>query len=359
MGYDRSITVGSLAPLGYGRCGSIRGRKEVTTVHRGSATLLALLASGVALWWLLSEPVLVAFAEAMHGARFWQLAMACAMVPVIQGVRASRFSLLATGRLAAPSWPMYVIASRLLLFNYLLPFKLGEVSFPLMMSQAFGTDHLRSIAVLIVARLADLCVVSAMLVFSAALVIDPARYHWNLEVLLAVGTGALALPLVGFEMLAVLWGLSGRLPRLAPWVDRLVRGAAPYRPLPQRAIALGLTVAIWMMQATLAYLAATAVVENPGFFEIMLANAAANLAFALPVSGLAGLGAPQAAWATTLHLTGLAWPPAIIAALICHGVLLIGALGLGVATFLGGSQKAQLPRQARRGAVWAGRSDPA
>ncbi len=41
------------------------------------------------------------------------------------------------------------------------------------------------------------------------------------------------------------------------------------------------------------------------FFEVVLASAAANLAFALPVSGLAGRGPPQAAWAGALHLTGM------------------------------------------------------
>ena len=74
--------------------------------------------------------------------------------------------------------------------------------------------------------------------------------------------------------------------------------------------------------------------EGLDFLEVMLASAAANLAFAMPVSGLAGLGPPQAAWAATLHLTGVAWSPAIVTALICHGVLLTGAIGLGVATVL-------------------------
>ena len=66
----------------------------------------------------------------------------------------------------------------------------------------------------------------------------------------------------------------------------------------------------------------------------MLANAAASLAFAIPVNGLAGLGPPQAAWATVLHLTGVAWEPAIVTALICHGVLLSGALIVAATTFV-------------------------
>jgi glycosyltransferase 2 family protein len=310
-----------------------RGR-GLTTRYRVSTSVFALIVSGVALWWLLSGSVQAAFAQAMHRAQLWPLAAAWAVVPVIQGLRAWRFSLLATGRPAAPSWPMYVIASRLLLFNYLLPFKLGEVSFPLSMRRAFGTDYVRSIGVLIVARLMDLCVVSAMVVFGVVLVIDPVNRDWHLPALVGAGVAVLALPLLGIELLDPVWRVSGWLPRRAPSPQLWLWRAGLCHPLPQRALALALTLSIWIMQATLACLAASTVADGLGFVEVMLANAAANLAFAMPVSGLAGLGPPQAAWATTLHLTGVAWPLAIVTALICHGVQLTGALGLGVATFL-------------------------
>jgi glycosyltransferase 2 family protein len=306
----------------------------VTTRQRLGATLLALIASGVALWWLLSEAGLAALVEALHRAPLWQLAAAWALVPVVQGLRAWRFSLLASGRLAALSWPMYVIAARLLLFNYLLPFKLGEVSFPFMMRQSFGTEYLRSTGILIVARLMDLCVVSAILAFGVVLVIDPALHDWDQRVLVAAGVGAMALPLLGLELLAPLWRVSGWLRRAAPSLDHWLWQAGLHHPLPQRALAVALTLAIWTTQALLAYLAASAVADRLDFFEVMLASAAANLAFALPFSGIAGLGPPQAAWATTLHLAGVAWSPAIVSALICHGVLLTGALGLGALTVL-------------------------
>jgi hypothetical protein len=203
---EMPMAIGSLARArGIVAAARSGGGWERTMRYRVSTSLFALIVTGVALWWLLSGPLQAAFADAIHRARLWPLAAAWAMVPVIQGLRAWRFSLLATGRPATPSWPMYVIASRLLLFNFLLPFKLGEVSFPLLMRRAFGTSYVRSTGVLIVARLMDLCVVSAMLVFGAVLVIDPMSRGWHLPVLVGAGVAGLALPLLGIEPLDPVW----------------------------------------------------------------------------------------------------------------------------------------------------------
>jgi len=296
--------------------------------------LLALAVSATVLWWLLSDAVIDAFAEALRGAHLGRLLAAWALVPVVQGLRAGRFALLATGRPDTAFWTMYAITARLLMFNYLLPFKLGELGFPLMMKRAFGTDYLRSAAVLILARLMDLCVVAAVFALGAALLIDPQGRPWSLPVLLLALGAALAAPVVGVELLAPLARLSARLLRLTPWFDRLLWHEVLVHPRARRAQALALTLAIWLVHGTLAYIAASAVADGLGFFDVMLANAAASLAFAIPINGLAGLGPPQAAWATLLHLTGVGWEPAIVTALICHGVLLSGALIVTAATFV-------------------------
>jgi uncharacterized membrane protein YbhN (UPF0104 family) len=297
-------------------------------------TLLALVVSAAALWWLLSDALIAAFAEALRRAHLWRLVAAGALVPVIQGLRAARFSLLATGRSDPAFWTMYAITARLLLFNYLLPFKLGEVSFPVMMKRAFGTSYVSSVGVLFLARLMDLCVVCALFALGAALLLEPTVWPWNPWLLLVAATAALAVPVAGIELLGPLWRLAARLLRLAPRFDRLLPGELLGHPRSQRAQALALTLASWITHVALAYVAATAVADGFGFFHVVLAGLAANLAFAIPVSGVAGLGPPQAAWATVLHLTGVAWEPAIVTALVCHGVLLSGALLVGMTSFV-------------------------
>jgi uncharacterized membrane protein YbhN (UPF0104 family) len=312
-------------------------------------TLLALLVSAVALWWLLSGAVIAAFGEALRQAHLGRLLAAAALVPVIQALRAARFALLATGRSDRAFLTMFAITARLLMFNYVLPFKLGELSFPVMMKRAFGTPYLGSAGVLVLARLMDLCVVCALFALGAAVLIDPSVRPWNSWLLLVAGAIALSLPLAGVELLGPLWRASARLLRIAPRLDRVLRSELLAHPISQRARALAFTLAIWMTHVSLAYTAATAVADGFGFFQVALAGLAANLAFALPVNGLAGLGPPQAAWATVLHLTGLAWEPAIVTALVCHGILVTGALLVGTTTFLLPEAHRPLPSWKRSG----------
>ena len=69
----------------------------------------ALLISATVLWWLLSDEVIAALARSLPGAPLWQLVLAASLVPVIQAIRAWRFTLLAAG----PFWTMYGVAAKL------------------------------------------------------------------------------------------------------------------------------------------------------------------------------------------------------------------------------------------------------
>lgn len=298
-------------------------------------TLLAATVTAGVLWWLLSEAVIKALVSALEQAGIGRLAFALLLVPLIQALRAWRFSLLLTGRAEPPSGAMFAIAARLILFNFLLPFKLGELSFPVMMKRAFGTGYLRAAGILVLARAMDLCAVAAILMLGAGLLTDRTAFGWSRPVLLAGGLIALVLPLIVVRLPALVAVPARRLPRLSALMDRLASGMAMVRPLPKSLIALVLTALTWLTHSAVAYLAASAVAPGLPLLPVVLAGAASNLAFALPVSGIAGLGPPQAAWATVLNWTGAGWEVAIVSALVCHGVLLIGVVLTGVATMLG------------------------
>ena len=97
-----------------------------------------------------------------------------------------------SGTLALPDWPLVRIAFQLNFLNFTLPFRLGELGYPMMMRRAYGHPIVGSIAVLLLARIFDLFSVGA--IFLA----------------LASGLGFFA-PAVGAAPLAVLRS-SRRLP---------------------------------------------------------------------------------------------------------------------------------------------------
>jgi hypothetical protein len=304
-------------------------------VRRLASTALAIIISSVALWWLLAGGETTALWKAIQQAEIWPLAIGAVIAILIQMIRAWRFTILATGSLALPSWGMISISSQLVLMNFLLPFKLGELSFPLMMKRSYGTPFGEGAGILILCRLLDFGTVAGIILLGAALLLDPAAHGLNPGLIGAVALLAALSPLFLVEVLTLMKRLFAGRPRVRDLIEQISLGAQRMHPPEQRLLAAVLTVSIWLAHASIAYLTAIAVSAGLGFPPMAMASAASNLAFALPISGVAGLGPPQAAWATVLHLQGVDWTPAITTALICHGVLLTTLSAWGVAMWIG------------------------
>ena len=92
---------------------------------------------------------------------------------------------------------------------------------------------------------------------------------------------------------------------------------------------MGLSLAIWLVLGLAAILVAGAVVATVSPAAAMLGAAAGNVAFALPINGIAGIGPPQAAWVAATTWAGVPWDDAVVSALALHAVVLTNALVLG------------------------------
>ena len=311
---------------------------------------LAAAVSGAVLWWLLAGIDRAALVAALGAASPWRLGVALLLVPLIQWLRAWRFELVLTGRPGLPSMVMVRVAVRLVLYNFLLPFKLGELSFPLMMKRAFGTEYTRSAGILVVARGFDAGIAAALLCLAGGGLLPEGVQGWSDPALIAAGAVLLVAPLALISALAPHRRAAARAPRLEPIVRRVLWGATMLHAPAPRALAFVLTLAIWLAHATLGWLAASAVVASISPLATTLAAAASNLAFALPVPAIAGLGPPQAAWAAGLGLAGLPWQVTVVTALVNHAVILCGVLSLGFASLPVGVRRpaARFGTRARR-----------
>lgn len=310
------------------------------------STALALVVSAAALWWLLSHSDLAALLVLARDAQVWQLGLAVLLLPVVQALRAWRFSLMLSGRTGPPSWTLFDVTVRLLVFNFLLPFKLGELSFPLMMRRTFATEYSRSAGVLLLARLMDFGVVAGFLFLAAALVLPTGAAPGSAPMLLLAGVLSFAAPVLAITAAVPIRRAGAGWPRARPIIERLLWGAAMVRGGSRRALAMALTALLWALHILTGWLAASAVTADVPFLAIAMASAASHLAFALPVPAIVGLGPAQAAWSMALHLVGIGWEVAVLTALLAHAVLLCGALGLGLVVLVARIWRPVLSRSA-------------
>ena len=303
-------------------------RRQIVT------TLVSLAITGGVLYLLLTDQVMADLRALLPRVDLRYVAAALCVGPVIQYLRAWRFTRLLWPKDAAgrPSLAMYRVSTFLLLFNYLLPFRAGELSFPLMVKQRFGVDLTSSVGVLVVSRVLDLLVIVATCAIAAVMVIAdrPGLVRLALAVALATVFALAVTPWIAGASRRVLLPLVGRWPKPAELLARLLRGlhriarARDYLPV------LALSVAIWLLQFVFCLFCLRAVVDDAGYWQGMFAGATALLAWSLPINGVAGVGPVQAAWAFAAQLAGIDWSAGIASALLFTGVGLISIILLSL-----------------------------
>lgn len=300
---------------------------------------LAAAITGLCFWLFLTPAVIEALAQLASQAKLAPLLVAFALTGVVQWLRAWRFAVLSSGRLTLPDLPMLAITLKLSFLNFVLPFRLGELGYPALMRQQYGHGLLRSAGVLVLARLFDLATVLAILCGAAAIFYATPIGRLGLVLgALACAAAPLALAPLAQALAPLLLRRTrrardeaDRTPGAAIWPA--MRGASGHAAT---VVAVLLGFALWLLFGLAAVLVAQAVVDSVGPAAAMLGAAAGNLAFALPVNGIAGLGPAQAAWVLATTWTGVPRQDAVVSALALHAVVLSNALLLGGLAFAGG-----------------------
>jgi len=286
------------------------------------ASLLIGIAITAAVLWLLITPEVIRDTRMVAAtANWWMLALAVLINPAIQWLRAWRFEMMTHGSLAWPDARLVRIAFQLNFLNFALPFRLGEFGYPVLMQRAYGEPMIRSAGILLLARLFDLCTVAAILLGTASLV----GLGATPEVTFVLWLFAVAFALAPFGLI-----FGGRV--AAPLLTRLrlLRdGGLPGATRKAQFAAVGVSFAIWFVFGGMATLTARAVGDAISPAVALLGTSAGNLAFALPINGIGGLGPAQAAFVAAVTRAGVSWNEAVVAALALYLVTLAGAVLFG------------------------------
>ena len=176
-------------------------RRNITAILYSTA--ISLVVSGALLFFVFAhKDSLGETLRLLSRARLDLVVYAVLVGPVVQFLRAWRFQRFLFARMTVPDFAMIRIATNLNFFNYLLPFRIGEASFPLMLKRQYGTELKVSAAALVFVRLADLAVVVGLAGIALA--------SFDALNLMLTGAGCLALAVFVLCLLLVIPPGSGR-----------------------------------------------------------------------------------------------------------------------------------------------------
>jgi uncharacterized membrane protein YbhN (UPF0104 family) len=289
--------------------------------RRTLGTLVAVLLTALGLWWLVERGELAPVLAGLAAADLRILALVPPLVVALQFARAGRFVLLLERMRAGGLLASFRISCVHIALNFLLPFKLGEAAFPLLARRLMGVDLAAGTSILLTVRVLDLGTLFALLALSATYAV-PTLTPWRWLVL-PTALLALAAPLA---LLIAARSIQRFLPKFASIGEVLARAQA--RHVFGQVTALSLVV--WACHAGVAWLAFAALGQPVDLATAVFAGACANLAFALPFQGIAGLGPVQAAFAWAASSSGVPLQQAIVVALACHAALLVSGCVLGL-----------------------------
>jgi uncharacterized membrane protein YbhN (UPF0104 family) len=195
----------------------------------------------------------------------------------------------------------------------ILPFRAGELAFPLLMRSRFGVAVERSAASLLWLRVQDACV----LALAAALALPRVPLATRLGIAAVVLAGTIAL-----------WVLARtRRPLGRPVLEKLRAGLAAATGSPWQTWLW--TVLNWAIKLAALALLLAALLPAPAMIAFSGALGA-EAAAVLPVQGVAGFGTYEAGAAAMLVPAGVALRDALPAALVMHLVVIASALLAGL-----------------------------
>jgi uncharacterized membrane protein YbhN (UPF0104 family) len=215
-------------------------------------------------------------------------------------------------------------------FNNLLPLRVGEASFPILLRQKFGIEITKSTAALLSFRLIDLSVLTFIGVLTLLFGL-PLRGYLTLLLIVFLVT-----VLIGLLLPLLIGNLSHRWPKLAVPLFKIKDGLPRSRPNLLRLILW--TITIWAIKLT-SYAFILQAFTGSAIPLSLLASLSGELASGIPLYSPAAIGSFEGGILAVLLPAGISQTTALTAAINLHLFVLFATLcGAGFGLMLGNKQ---------------------
>ena len=295
-----------------------RSRRRRLFLSLSGATLVSLVLLGFLLYKFGGIDRSVALA--LDASWTW-LALSVAIYVIAAILRAWRWNLLLPSS-TRPFPTLYAISSVHTMVNSLLPARVGELAFPILMRTHAATGPSRSVTLFLVGRALDLILLVFVFLIGSCVYLGVHSHPFAL-VLLA------GLSLAGLLLLV----------RASPLFSYVLRRCETWFPTRRRFLEIGKRIEAELETATssrrlfsAAMVTAAMVLTRHAFYWSILVALQSPLAFSavivggtlgestylLPFHGVAGLGTVEAGWTVGMSLVGVSVPQALASGLFIH-----------------------------------------
>lgn len=312
--------------------------------------LLGIAISAVCLWLVGGSIDLATTVDYLRGANLAMIGLAVAIISVQVVVRAFRWSILLE---PAAHVPIPRLLSPLLvgyLGNAVLPARLGEAIRATLVARRERIDIAQSLGTVLLERLIDVAAL-ALLASAVAIALDAPTWIQQVSLITAVATGSLvvALALGGTQWLIGLLDRAGMSkvsgPRRA--ADRVAAALDGSHRRRSFAIAGGISLGAWCMDAAVFWLVALALGIEIGPLGAVLIGAITILGTAIPAAP-GYVGTFELAASAVAVALGVPSDAAVAYALMAHAVTVLPVAAMGAVALLSlGSSLRDVARDAQ------------
>ena len=302
-------------------------------MRRWRPWLISLLVTCVIFWYLLSQIELTQLLDAAASMEPTYLLIFTILLLLGTVARAIRFWLL-LGRSVSVSLLILIVMSRNLFID-LLPARLGELSYVYLLTKRGGKATEDGLASVFLAILFDLIALAPLLLLAILMVGSGNNASRTL-----LATFAVMLGIVGFSVMRLVvpvgnWAttqiaVNGSSSWFAKTVKLTKRTVEALREVQHQKIfarVLLVSMVVRLCKFGSYYFLVLAImtplgypIAVLGFFRVFLGVVSAELAAALPISGLGGFGTFEAAWALSFSQLGFSTEHAVLSGILAHAV---------------------------------------
>jgi len=250
-------------------------------------------------------------------------------------VRGWRAKIVQEASIAAPSLDYVMIAIFHNVANQVMPFRSGEIAFPILIKRYLGHQISRSTASLLFIRFVEVMVLGGLVVIGVSFVLGGEGQLWLFFVPIFLFLAWLVwfflarLLLAGHRFLLSVGG-KGRwgslLLRLAHALSAIATELGKKKATSVHLLVFGLTIVNWLMLIGVCWVVLLSLGVQVNFAETIVGSSVASMAQFIPLGSIGNIGPMEAGWTLGFVMVGMDAKVAMNAGVVLHLVMILSSI---------------------------------